>query len=58
MHWINWVIVAAYLDFVVWDGLRRTRGTTNIEGYFLANRSCRGGRWGCRSWPRSSRPSR
>ncbi len=39
MHWINWVIVAAYLVFVVVDGLRRTKGTTNIEGYFLANRS-------------------
>ncbi len=39
MHWINWVIVAVYLVVVVWDGLRRTRGTTNIEGYFLANRS-------------------
>lgn len=39
MHWINWVIVAVYLLYVVWDGLRRTRGTTTIEGYFLANRS-------------------
>lgn len=39
MHWINWVIVAVYLTVVVFDGLRRTRGTTNIEGYFLANRS-------------------
>ncbi len=39
MHWINWVIVAVYLAIVVFDGLRRTRGTTNIEGYFLANRS-------------------
>lgn len=39
MHWINWVIVAVYLIIVVFDGLRRTRGTTNIEGYFLANRS-------------------
>lgn len=39
MHWINWVIVGVYLVFVVGDGLRRTRGTTNIEGYFLANRS-------------------
>ncbi len=38
MHWINWVIVAVYLVVVVFDGLRRTRGTTNIEGYFLANR--------------------
>ena len=39
MHWINWAIVAVYLVVVVFDGLRRTRGTTNIEGYFLANRS-------------------
>ena len=39
MHWINWVIVGVYLAVVVFDGLRRTRGTTNIEGYFLANRS-------------------
>jgi solute:Na+ symporter, SSS family len=39
MHWINWVIVAVYLTVVVFDGLRRTRGTKNIEGYFLAGRS-------------------
>ena len=39
MHWINWVVVAAYIGYVVWDGLRRTKGTVNIEGYFLANRS-------------------
>ncbi len=39
MHWINWAIVAVYIAYVVWDGLRRTKGTTNIEGYFLANRS-------------------
>lgn len=38
MHWINWVIVAVYLLVVVGDGLRRTRGTKNIEGYFLASR--------------------
>lgn len=39
MHWINWVIVAVYLVVVILDGLRRTRGTKNIEGYFLASRS-------------------
>jgi SSS family transporter len=39
MHWINWAVVAAYLTYVVWDGLRRTKGTANIEAYFLANRS-------------------
>lgn len=39
MHWINWAVVVTYLLVVVVDGLRRTRGTKNIEGYFLANRS-------------------
>lgn len=39
MHWINWLIVAVYLLIVIGDGLRRTRGTKDIEGYFLAGRS-------------------
>jgi solute:Na+ symporter, SSS family len=39
MHWINWVIVVVYLVYVVTDGLRRAKGTNNIEGYFLANRN-------------------
>jgi solute:Na+ symporter, SSS family len=38
MHWLNWAIVAAYLVFVVGDSLRRTRGTKNLEGFFLAGR--------------------
>ena len=39
MHPLNWAIVIAYLIYVVVDGLRRSKGTTEIEGYFLANRS-------------------
>ena len=39
MHWINWVIVIGWLMIVVGDGIRRTRGTKNIEGYFLADRN-------------------
>lgn len=39
MHWIDWTIVGAYLAYIVWDGLRRSKGTREIEGYFLANRS-------------------
>src|SRR5687767_5113802 len=39
MHWINWVIVIVYLLYVVTDGIRRSKGTKEIEGYFLANRS-------------------
>jgi len=39
MHWINWLIVVGWIGYIVTDGLRRARGTTGIEGYFLANRS-------------------
>src|ERR1043166_10204700 len=35
----NWVIVVAYLSYIVWYGLRKARGTTAIEAYYLANRS-------------------
>jgi solute:Na+ symporter, SSS family len=38
MHPINWIIVIGYLAYVVTDGVRRARGTKEIEGYFLANR--------------------
>ena len=39
MHWLNWVIVIGWLSYVVIHGLRRSRGTKEMEGYFLANRS-------------------
>ncbi|MCY3706828.1 MAG: sodium:solute symporter, partial [Gammaproteobacteria bacterium] len=39
MHPINWLIVVAYVTYVLVDGVRRARGTTEVEGYFLANRS-------------------
>ena len=39
MHPLNWAIIIGYLVYVIWDGLRRSKNTTNIEGYFLANRS-------------------
>lgn len=39
MHPLNWAIVVAYLVYVVVDGVRRAKGTKEIEGYFLANRS-------------------
>ncbi len=39
MHPLNWLIVGAYLLYVVVDGVRRSKGTDRIEGYFLANRS-------------------
>ena len=39
MSWIDWAVVAAYLLWVVYDGLKRTKSTHEVEGYFLANRS-------------------
>ena len=39
MHPVNWLIVGAYLAYVLVDGVRRARGTKEIEGYFLAGRT-------------------
>ncbi len=39
MHPVNWFIVAFYLAYVLWDGLRRSRDTDRLRGYFLANQS-------------------
>ncbi len=39
MHPINWLIVGAYVAYVLVDGIRRARGTNEIEGYFLASRT-------------------
>ncbi len=39
MNPINWVIVVAWLTYVVTYGIRRSRGTKDINAYLLANRS-------------------
>ena len=39
MNPLNWAIVVAYLAYIVYYGLSKSRGTKAIEGYFLANRS-------------------
>ncbi len=39
MHPVNWLIVGVYVAYVLVDGVRRARGTKEVEGYFLANRS-------------------
>ena len=39
MHLFDWVVVAAYLVWMVWDGVRRTEDSDKVEGYLLANRS-------------------
>jgi len=36
---LDWFVVAAYIGWIVVDGLRRSKGTDRVDGYFLANRS-------------------
>jgi len=38
VHAINWVIVGAYLAYVVIDGVRRSKDTNSVKGYLLANK--------------------
>src|SRR6476469_5700878 len=39
MRPLDWLVIAAYLLWIVIDGLRRTKSSSEIEGYLLANRS-------------------
>src|SRR6187402_3562217 len=39
MHPVDWVVVVAFTTWIVYDGLRRTKDSDEIEGYFLAKRS-------------------
>jgi SSS family transporter len=39
MKFLDWAIVAVYLIYVIWDGIRMTKHSGNVEGYFLANRN-------------------
>jgi Na+/proline symporter len=38
MSSIDWAIIAAYLLWIVWDGLRLTKDSKGLEGYLLAGR--------------------
>src|SRR3712207_9444014 len=39
MRLLDWAVVVAYLAYVIWDGVRMTKYSHQVEGYFLANRS-------------------
>jgi SSS family transporter len=39
VHWLDWLIVVTYLVWIVWDGLRLSKRTNELDGYFLASRS-------------------
>src|SRR5688572_32685952 len=39
MHIVDWVVVAAFVSWIVYDGLKRTKDSHTLDGYFLATRS-------------------
>jgi solute:Na+ symporter, SSS family len=39
MHPIDWAILLSFTAWIVYDGLKRTKDSHEIEGYFLAKRS-------------------
>lgn len=39
MSFVDWGIVLAYLAYVIIDGIRMTKHSGNVDGYFLASRS-------------------
>ena len=39
MHLLDWLIIIGYLSWILYDGIRRSKGTDAVEGYFLASRS-------------------
>jgi SSS family solute:Na+ symporter len=39
MRAFDWIVVVVYIGWIVIDGLRRSRNTDKVDGYFLASRS-------------------
>ena len=39
MHPIDWAILVGFTAWIVFDGLKRTKDSHELEGYFLAKRS-------------------
>jgi SSS family solute:Na+ symporter len=39
MRSLDWLVVVAYITWIIVDGLRRSKATDKIDGYLLANRS-------------------
>lgn len=39
MHAIDWAVLVVLMAWIVWDGVRRTKDSDQLSGYFLANRS-------------------
>jgi SSS family transporter len=39
MSYIDWAVIVGYLSFMIFDGIRMTKHSQSVDGYFLANKS-------------------
>jgi SSS family transporter len=39
MHPVDWAVLVGFVVWIIYDGLKRTRDSREIDGYFLAKRS-------------------
>jgi len=39
VHWIDWTLLGGFLVWIVYDGLKRTKDSHELDGYLLAKRS-------------------
>jgi len=39
MHWLDWTVLLGFFSWIIYDGLKRSKDSTELEGYFLAKRS-------------------
>jgi SSS family solute:Na+ symporter len=39
MHTIDWIVLLGFTLWIIYDGVKRTKDSTELEGYFLAKRS-------------------
>ena len=39
MHWLDWTILVVFTAWIVYDGLKRTKDSQDLDGYLLAKRS-------------------
>ena len=39
MTWVAWLVFVAVTGYTIWDGVRRTRGAKDLEGFFAAGRA-------------------
>ena len=35
---LDWIVFFAFIGYVVWDGVRRRSGATDLEGYYAGGR--------------------